>query len=232
MTAVGDSTLAIKCLDFCQTLTSHGMAFNFSLNIGSSFSFSMDTMKNALALDTEGRMKKKKKLSPSTLRRNARRKEEFLRKKQVPGAAASAKQPLPSSTEEEGAGKQVENTFKCDQCNNTYKSENGLKIHFGKSHKNVNSTPPPPDRLRQEPGSPTTMDIPTSPLLDASREEAREEVREEKEVPLSPLRAGYDPRLRSSPIYPPKVPCLECFARDPCPLQCGYTSNWNGYTPG
>ena len=181
MTAVGDSTLAIKCLDFCQTLTSHGMAFKFSLNIGSSFSFSMDTMKNALALDTEGRMKKKKKLSPSTLRRNARRKEEFLRKKQVPGAAASAKQPLPSSTEEEGAGKQVENTFKCDQCNNTYKSENGLKIHVGKSHKNVNSTPPPPDRLRQEPGSPTTM--PTSPLWDVTREE----VGEENGEPVSPL---------------------------------------------
>ena len=84
-------------------------------------------------------------------------------------------------SEEEEAGIQVEKKFKCDQCKNTFKSENGLKIHLGKAHKKVNSTPPPPDRLRQHPASPAT--IPASPLLDARREEVREE--EEEECTLS-----------------------------------------------
>ena len=48
-------------------------------------------------------------------------------------------------------------------------------INGGKSHKTV-KTPPPPDRLRQQLGSPVAM--PTSPLLDASREEVREEEEE------------------------------------------------------
>ena len=69
--------------------------------------------------------------------------------------------------------------FKCEQCGNDFKSENGLNIHIGKAHK-VILTPPPPDRLRQQPGS--TADIPISPLLDASREEAGEE-----EEPVSPI---------------------------------------------
>ena len=82
MTALDEanSSLAIKSLDFCQALTSQGLEINFSLNIGSTFSFSLDTRhKVPLALDS----KKKKKASPSTLRRNARRREDFLKKKNV-----------------------------------------------------------------------------------------------------------------------------------------------------
>ena len=45
----------------------------------------------------------------------ARRREEFLRRKLI----------APTS----------EKTFKCDHCDNNFKSENGLKIHIGKSHK-------------------------------------------------------------------------------------------------
>ena len=84
MTAVGDtdSSLAIKCLAFCQSLTNQGMEINFSLTISSTFSFSFDTRQKApLALATK---KKKKKASPSTLRRNARRREDFLKKKRCP----------------------------------------------------------------------------------------------------------------------------------------------------
>ena len=62
-----DSSLAIKCLAFCQSLTNQGMEINFSLTISSTFSFSFDTrQKPPFALAT------KKKASPSTLRRNAR----------------------------------------------------------------------------------------------------------------------------------------------------------------
>ena len=90
MTAVGESesSLATKCLDFCQTLASHGKAFNFSLSIGSAFSFSLDTRDKVPALDTKATPKKMP--SPSTIRRNARRREEFLNKKLKPAAEPSA----------------------------------------------------------------------------------------------------------------------------------------------
>ena len=93
MTAMGEanSSLAVKCLDFCQALTSQGMEINFSLNIGSTFSFSLDTRhKVPSALDS----KKKKKASPSTLRRNARRRRDFLKKKRFPAAVT----PISSAT--------------------------------------------------------------------------------------------------------------------------------------
>ena len=81
MTAMeSDSSLATKCLDFCQMLTSQGKAFNFSLSIGSAFSFSLDTREKVPALDTKSKATPKKMPSPSTTRRNARRREEFLNK--------------------------------------------------------------------------------------------------------------------------------------------------------
>ena len=45
MTAVGDvdTSLASKCMDFCQALAKQGQAFNFSLTVSSGFSFSLDT---------------------------------------------------------------------------------------------------------------------------------------------------------------------------------------------
>ena len=91
MTAVGESdfSLATKCLDFCQTLTSQGSPFNFSLTIGSSFSFSLDTREKMVALASQ--VKSKKKASPSTLRRNARRREDFLKKKQNSAPVSSAR---------------------------------------------------------------------------------------------------------------------------------------------
>ena len=77
MTAVSETDLATKCLEFCQALNSQGNAFKFSLTLASGFAFSFDSKE--LALDNQA--KKKKKPSPSTIRRNARRKEEFLKKK-------------------------------------------------------------------------------------------------------------------------------------------------------
>ena len=121
-----------------------GKSLPFSFNIGPNFSFSVDTRgKEVLA-------PQKKKKTPSTLRRDARRREELLRKK------------LSAPTTEE--------TFKCDHCDNNFKSENGLKIHIGKSHKKVDSTPATPDCLRQQTDS--SVSLSASPLLDTSREES------------------------------------------------------------
>ena len=77
--------------------------------------------------DTPGKTKKKP--SPSTLKRNARRKEAFLKKRQ---------NPVPEGGVEPGVRlpQQGKDAFKCDFCGNAFKSDNGLRIHKGKSHKN------------------------------------------------------------------------------------------------
>ena len=80
-----ESPLANKCFDFCKALASQGMAFSFSLTLGSNFSFSLDTREMAPHSVTQGKAWKKK--SPSTIRRNARRRDEFLKMKQSPAAA-------------------------------------------------------------------------------------------------------------------------------------------------
>ena len=140
MTAVGesDSTLATKCLDLCQTLAGQGLAFNFKN--GSTFSFSLQARDKGLASDSPGKTKKKS--SPSTLRRNARRKEAFLKKRQNPVLVS------PEGGVEPGVGlpQQGEVAFKCDICGNTFKSDNGLRIHKGKSHKSQDL--PPIERTR------------------------------------------------------------------------------------
>ena len=92
MTAVGEPSLADKCLEFCQALSSQGLAFKFSLTMGPNFSFSVDT--RVLAMDTQAKAPPKRKSSPSTIRRNARRREEFLNKKQNPAPASPARTSL------------------------------------------------------------------------------------------------------------------------------------------
>ena len=77
MSGEDSTSLASKCMAFCQTLASQGQVFNFSLSIGPDFSFSLDT--RSKAVKTQGT---KKRSSPSTLRRNARRRAEFDAKKQ------------------------------------------------------------------------------------------------------------------------------------------------------
>jgi len=59
-------------------LADQGFAFNFSLNMGSTISFSLEAKDKGLDSYSPG--KTKKKASPSTLGRNARRKEAFLKR--------------------------------------------------------------------------------------------------------------------------------------------------------
>ena len=78
------SLMALKCMEFCQALTSQGMKFFFNLSTGTGFSFSLDTKesgKPASAVAEHAKEKKKKKLSPSDVRRNQRRRQEFLERK-------------------------------------------------------------------------------------------------------------------------------------------------------
>ena len=140
------AALVSQCQDFCQTLASKSPTFTFTLILGYSFSFPLDTGgKEALTLQ-----EKKKKKTPSTLRRDARRRSEFLKKK-LEVSTGDASSQSESVSEEEAIKEVVEKeVFKCEQCENIFKSENGLKIYVGKAHKKVNSIPSTPDRLRQQ----------------------------------------------------------------------------------
>ena len=151
MAAVGedDSSLATQCMAFCQALTGQGKVIQFSLNIGSTFSFTLDTRCKEI-LDSSP----KKKASPSTLRRNAKRRAEFLKKKSKP-----AHEQEKISVDKEPASQRA--TFQCDQCDNSFKTESGLKIHTGKSHKL-----PPAERVRETSSAPF---LSVSPVKDNVR---------------------------------------------------------------
>ena len=145
MTAVSDvnSPLAAKCMDFCQALAIQGQTFHFSLNMGPSFSFSLDTRGKAMT----GLVSKKKE-SPSTQRRNARRREEFLfKKRQTP------------STVDSTVEKAAVSSFPCDQCDYTNASEKGLRQHQRMKH----GKPQLDAQLQSSsPSTPETMRKPTS----------------------------------------------------------------------
>ena len=152
MTAVSvtDSSLTTQCLDFCQALAGQGKVFKFSITIDSTFTFSLDTREGKETFPT----RIKKRSSPSTIRRNAKRREEYL--KRSPSEAATA-------TGLETIQKQC-NAFQCDHCDSTFKTENGLKIHKGRSHKEASS----PEKIRK-PSSQSSLIV--SPIREQSRVE-------------------------------------------------------------
>ena len=116
----GEPALLTQCLDFYQALASMMHTISFSLALGSTFSLNLDTRMKATSPSEKSPQKKKP--SSSTLRRNKKRREEFLKQK----SEASSDMKVTSPPEE---------TFKCEHCANYLKSEDGLKIHIGKSHK-------------------------------------------------------------------------------------------------
>ena len=156
-----NSNLASQCMAFCQALASKGQIFSFTLKVGSSFAFSLDTRGNGTSSLT------KKRKSPSTRRRNARRRAEFLAKKRGPPENESSSE---KSTPEKVARPVKAKEFKCDQCDKDFKSENGLKIHVGKTHNRVDSDLATPEVARNQLRSSESLSA--SPLLNTSREES------------------------------------------------------------
>ena len=155
------SNLASQCMAFCQALASKGQIFSFTLKVGSSFAFSLDTRENGSSTLS------KKRKSPSTRRRNARRRAEFLAKKRGPPESESSTE---KSTPEKVARPVKAKEFKCDQCDKDFKSENGLKIHVGKTHNRVDSDLATPEVARNQLRSSESLSA--SPLLNTSREES------------------------------------------------------------
>ena len=152
--ASGEDSMASKCLAFCQTLVSQGQVFNFSLSIGSDFTFSLDTRSKASG------SQRKKKPSPSTIRRNAKRRAEVMAKKQ---------QMPPSWISNDGEAVQTSTVFPCDQCDYLGASEKGLKQHARMKHKKAEATPASPEALRSKEES--SRSLIGSPLPLYNREE-------------------------------------------------------------
>ena len=126
MAAVGenDSSLAIQCLALCQSLERQGKVFKLSLTIGNAFSFSMESGGGTTPVP----ITRKKRASPSTVKRNARRRSEFLARKRMEVAASKETQADVESTQQ----LLQRAPFPCDQCDLGFKTGNGLNIYVGK----------------------------------------------------------------------------------------------------
>ena len=182
-----DSSLADKCLAFCQAMNSQGKAFKFSLSIGNTFSFSLDSRGGAEPVPNSGR----KRGSPSTLKRNARRRSEFLGKKNAT-APVSEENQVDLETSQQAL---ETDTFKCDQCATAFKTRNGLKIHTGKSHKQA---PNSPEKLRETSSqsllavSPTRENSRTEPCPNCGEDMSPTHLCQDDDLAVEPEVGGED----------------------------------------
>ena len=161
-----DTVMVNKCLEFCQALINQGPSIAFSLTIGSNFSFSLDARKESSSLETRRKSStsetrkatmiqgevKKKKLSPSQVRRNLKRKEDFHKKKseqferencdlevtmfKCAHGENTFMSEIDLKNHMECSHKQEDHmlSYKCDQCENTFTSETDLKYHTETKH--------------------------------------------------------------------------------------------------
>ena len=123
-----DSSLTAKCLDICQTLATKGLAFSFSLKIGSTYTFSLESRKMDVPKQT------RKKPSPSTQRRNALRRQKFLESKEAENVSKSHSD---VETEVAVASSAATENFNCDACDFIGESNISLRIHKSRIHKTI-----------------------------------------------------------------------------------------------
>ena len=153
-----------KCLAFCQALITSDQKFTLNLSIGNDKLFFSNK-------ELESSWKKKKK-SPSQLRREKNRKmkrqKEATEKVAGDGASeAAAKEAEDNSTAEKAEGPA---SIVCEECDYNATTEKGLKQHkrmkHGKPQQSTLSTP----ETSRRPSRPEHLN--TSPLLQSTREEA------------------------------------------------------------
>ena len=131
-----DLSLASQCLALCQTLAGQGKAFSFSVTVGSTFTFSLDSK------ETASLPKKKKKSSPSTLRRNAARREKFLKRKVELTSMVEAPNPIQrppviSHTSVPFSAMEAElEPSKCDHCDEKFDTNDKWRKHRSRVHSN------------------------------------------------------------------------------------------------
>ena len=156
------SSLASKCMAFCQALASQGQVFTFSLSAGPDFTFSLDTRSKA-----ETTQRTKKKASPSTLRRNARRRLEYNAKKQQssPSRKSSGDHSVLQASPEKERGVEVSH---CElQMSPTYveREENELSEKEGAAASPVGNSVLPSLAVATSPPAPRVCCFTTTGLL-------------------------------------------------------------------
>ena len=144
------TTVVDKCLAFCQALINSHQKFPLNLSVGKdTFVFNNKELEQSSC--------KKKKKSPSQIRRETRRREARLKEHSC------------KDTEEESENEKLKpdnHVHKCNFCEINFNSEKGLEIHVGKSHKSNDSTPEK-ERTASKPASPDNLNL--------SAKEARDE---------------------------------------------------------
>ena len=119
-----ENLLVKQCFDFCRYLETVGKPFLFKLKLGNDFTFILDSSK------TNATSNSRKKVSPSTARRNARRKQEFLNKNTVSPAS-----PVVVNSEDSIDLEFSQPVNKCDVCDEFFNSAKGLNIHKAHKHR-------------------------------------------------------------------------------------------------
>ena len=109
-------SLTNKCLELCQELANQGKAFKFSIMLGTSFSFLLDT--RSKENPQEGMEKKKP--SPFSFRRNQKRKQDFLETRKTT--------PEPKPTHKEAK-------HQCELCDFEMDTKRQLENHERRKHK-------------------------------------------------------------------------------------------------
>ena len=120
-----NSSMASQCMAFCQTLASQGKAFTFTLKIGETFSFSLDTKEK---ISAHIPVQKTRKVSPSTLKRNAlRRQKNFASKNQASADKDAMETPAEIS-------EILKPSVSCEECGHTTQTVGGMKLHVKNKH--------------------------------------------------------------------------------------------------
>ena len=143
-----DKEVVEKCLAFCQALTNNNKQFSFCLALGSdTFNFST----KELVKSSYG---KKKKKSPSQLRREARRREDRRRAE--------------TKTEDEDIAEVSETVAavkpKCKHCDIGFNSEEELRAHIGSVHDTSLTSLPSPEKERGSLAGATCCELQASPI--------------------------------------------------------------------
>ena len=169
-----DSATVEKCLNFCNGLVKSNKQFSFKLSMGKEVSLNFE---NKEPVNSSWNKKKK---SPSQLRRENKRRMERKQAEDTEIVTEEANIHFFNevSEEEETGG------FKCRECAQTFKSEKGLKIHFGKTHKSEVLLPTPEkERCFSSLEEPSlTLTPPHGPRNDENKTVTKEE--SEQPIPL------------------------------------------------
>ena len=180
-----NSAIVDKCLDFCNGLVKSNKQFSFNLSLGKDINFNFQHKEPA-----NGSWTRKKK-SPSQLRREAKRKSarDKAEVTEIVTENAEALPPKKLSDAEETEH------VKYKQCDQTFKSEKGLKIHIGKSHRTETILPTPEKVRCSSPMGELSMTL-TPPL--GVRKEQNESVLvkvSEEAIPLIKVAEKQDPEV-------------------------------------